>query len=126
MQRQRIPHIIKNTICKVYKKTMFKLRILIIFVSMWKLYLLKFCIIKKLHFWSFFGAGGGSRTHMKLPSMDFESIASAIPPHQHIFFYFRYIILTYFFFYCKFLIKIFLFCVNFFAFFFCHFLSVFD
>ena len=31
----------------------------------------------------FVGAGGGSRTHMKLPPMDFESIASAIPPHQH-------------------------------------------
>ena len=32
---------------------------------------------------SFFsGAGGGSRTHMKLPSTDFESVASAIPPHQ--------------------------------------------
>ena len=26
------------------------------------------------------GAGGGSRTHMKLPSMVFETIASAIPP----------------------------------------------
>ncbi len=30
------------------------------------------------------GAGGGSRTHMKLPSRDFESLASAISPHQHI------------------------------------------
>ena len=32
------------------------------------------------------GAGGGSRTHMKLPSTDFESVASAIPPHQQSFF----------------------------------------
>ena len=32
----------------------------------------------------FAGAGGGSRTHMKLPSRDFESLASAISPHQHI------------------------------------------
>lgn len=30
-----------------------------------------------------FGAEGGSRTRMKLPSTDFESVASAIPPHQH-------------------------------------------
>ena len=36
---------------------------------------------------SFFsnGAGGGSRTHMKLPSRDFESLASAISPHQLLF-----------------------------------------
>ena len=31
------------------------------------------------------GAEGGSRTHMKLPSRDFESRASAIPPLRHIF-----------------------------------------
>ncbi len=30
------------------------------------------------------GAEGGSRTHMKLPSRDFESRASAIPPLRHI------------------------------------------
>ena len=45
-----------------------------------------FDLNKKLHFTRrfFLGAGGGSRTHMKLPSTDFESVASAIPPHQHI------------------------------------------
>ena len=32
------------------------------------------------------GAGGGGRTLMKLPSRDFESLASAIPPHLHIFY----------------------------------------
>lgn len=31
----------------------------------------------------FHGAEGGSRTHMKLPSRDFESRASAIPPLRH-------------------------------------------
>ena len=30
------------------------------------------------------GAGGGSRTHMKLPSMVFETIASAIPPLRQV------------------------------------------
>ena len=34
---------------------------------------------------TFFGAGGGSRTHTVLPPQDFKSCASAIPPHQHIF-----------------------------------------
>ena len=29
-------------------------------------------------------AEGGSRTHMKLPSRDFESLASAIPPLRHV------------------------------------------
>ena len=32
----------------------------------------------------YLGAGGGGRTLMKLPSRDFESRASAIPPHQHV------------------------------------------
>ena len=38
---------------------------------------------------SFFsnGAGGGSRTHTVLPPRDFKSRASAIPPHQHIYFF---------------------------------------
>ena len=37
---------------------------------------------KRTHFSSLrFGRDGGSRTHMKLPSADFESAASAIPPH---------------------------------------------
>ena len=30
------------------------------------------------------GAEGGSRTRMKLPSADFESAASAIPPLRHL------------------------------------------
>ena len=30
--------------------------------------------------WIYHGAGGGSRTHTRLPSADFESAASAIPP----------------------------------------------
>ncbi len=34
---------------------------------------------------SYVGAEGGSRTHMKLPSRDFESRASAIPPLRHFF-----------------------------------------
>lgn len=35
-----------------------------------------------------FGAEGGSRTRMKLPSTDFESVASAIPPLRLVLFYF--------------------------------------
>ena len=33
---------------------------------------------------SLFGAGGGTWTHMYSRTSDFESDASAIPPHQHI------------------------------------------
>ena len=32
---------------------------------------------------TYYGAGGGSRTHTMLPPLDFKSSASAIPPHQH-------------------------------------------
>ena len=32
----------------------------------------------------FIGAEGGGRTHMRLPSQDFESCASAIPPLRHV------------------------------------------
>ena len=33
-----------------------------------------------------FGGGGRDRTDTRLPSLDFESSASAISPHRHIFF----------------------------------------
>ena len=35
------------------------------------------------------GAGGGSRTHTVLPPRDFKSRASAIPPHQQSFSYYK-------------------------------------
>ena len=38
----------------------------------------------KMPFKWMFGAGGGTWTHMKLPSRDFESRASAISPHQQV------------------------------------------
>ena len=33
---------------------------------------------------AFFNADGGTRTHTKSPPKDFESFASAIPPHPQI------------------------------------------